>query len=89
MSKWIYTSDQGWVEAKDAKLTPRRPSKHAGSMVRPDIHFESHQLPRNWKHHTGNFSPEGKPRFSSRQEVREAIARADHNEGTQIEYNEL
>ncbi len=53
--------------------------------------FESHQLPRNWKHHKDNgglFSPEGKPRFSSKAQIDEAMAAARH-EGTEIAYGEL
>ena len=52
--------------------------------------FESHSLPRNWKHHKGAFSPEGKPRFSNRGEVDEAVARARHEDSsTEIAYGEL
>ena len=50
--------------------------------------FESTQLPRWWKHHKGEFSPIGKPRYSNRQEVEEDMARARHD-GTQIEYGSL
>ena len=50
--------------------------------------FESHQLPRNWIHHKGEFSPSGKPRYSNRKEIEEDMARA-RNAGTEIEYGEL
>lgn len=57
-----------------------------GSMKFP--RFESHQLPRWWKHHKGAFSPAGKPRFSNRGEVDEAVAAANHDD-THIKYGEL
>ena len=57
-----------------------------GSIAFP--RFESHQLPRYWKHHKGAFSPAGKPRFSNRGEVDEAMARAGHD-GTEMKYGEL
>ena len=50
--------------------------------------FESHQLPRWWKHHKGAFSEHGKPRFTSREQVEDGVARARH-EGTDISYGEL
>lgn len=57
-----------------------------GSIAFP--RFESHQLPRWWKHHKGGFSSEGKPRFSNRGEVDEAVAAANHDD-TEIKYGEL
>jgi hypothetical protein len=50
--------------------------------------FESHQLPRNWKHHKGEFGPTGKPRFANKAEVDEAVARA-RGDDTEIAYGEL
>lgn len=66
---------------------------------RPQIHgardgssnfprFESSQLPRWWKHHKGEFSPTGKPRYNSRREIDEDCARA-REAGTEIEYGQL
>jgi hypothetical protein len=60
---------------------------HEGSTRHP--RFESHQLPRHWRYHKGEFSPSGKPRFSSRKEVDEAMARCRHNDGQEISYGEL
>lgn len=57
-----------------------------GSIAFPN--FESHQLPRWWKHHKGEFGPTGKPRFSNRGEVDEAVAAANHDD-TEIKYGEL
>ncbi len=50
--------------------------------------FESHQLPRWWKHHKGAFGPTGKPRFSNRGEVDESVARANDDD-TEMRYGEL
>jgi len=50
--------------------------------------FESHQLPRWWKHHKGEFGPTGKPRFSNRGEVDESVARANDDD-TEIKYGEM
>jgi len=59
---------------------------HEGSTKFP--RFESSQLPKWWAHHRGEFSPTGKPRYSSRKEVEEDMARA-RQAGTEIEYGEL
>lgn len=49
------------------------------ALLRPEVHYESQSLPRWWKHHQGNFSPSGKPRFSGMREVRESMAVANHH----------
>lgn len=60
---------------------------HEGSTKFP--RFESHQLPRYWKHHKGEFAPNGKPRFATRKQVDEAMARCRGDEGQEIGYGEL
>lgn len=57
--------------------------------VKENVHFESQQLPKWSKHHTGEFSPSGKPRFSSRHEANEYAKRASGSEDTHFEYGEL
>lgn len=59
---------------------------HEGSTKFP--RFESSQLPKWWIHHKGEFSPTGKPRYSTRQEIEEDMARA-RAAGTEIEYGSL
>jgi hypothetical protein len=44
--------------------------------VSPEIHFESHSLPLNWKYAPAVNKKTGKPRFTSRRQVDESIARA-------------
>lgn len=75
------------VRARRIPSTPEIKGAHEGSTAWP--RFESHQLPRNWKHHKGEFSPEGKPRFNSKQEIKEACARASHLEGQEVRHGEL
>ena len=60
--------------------------------VQPDVHFASHQLPRNWEHHKeagGEFNAKGQPVFSNRKQIEESMARARGEEGTTIYHNEL
>lgn len=65
---------------------PQIHGAHEGSSNWP--RFESTQMPRNWIHHRGEFSPSGKPRFDSRRQIDEAMARA-REAGTEMEYGEL
>ena len=61
---------------------------HSGSTKWPT--FESSALPRNWEYHKGEFSPDGKPRFDSRKQIDEALAREnDVSEDTYTAYGEL
>ena len=60
------------------------------------IHFTSQQLPRNWRNartgemYASDYDEKGRPRFSSKKEVREAVAR--HNgeqDEMEMSYGEL
>ena len=61
---------------------PVRPSQRDG-------HFESHQAPRWDPNHKGEFSPSGKPRFTSRTQAQEYARRVSGNTGLDTKYNEL
>ncbi len=50
-----------------------------------DIHFTSNQLPRNWKYGS-DFDRQGKPRFSSKTALHEAMAKAN-DQGDQVEWD--
>lgn len=54
-----------------------------------DGRFESHQLPRWDPNHKGEFSPDGKPRFTSRGEAKEYAKRSSGNTGLDTKYGEL
>ena len=56
---------------------------------RRDLNFVSSQLPRNWKHHKGEFDKQGRPVFTNRRELENSMARARDKEGITIEYDEL
>ena len=61
---------------------------HAGSTKWPRV--ESSALPRWWKHHTGEFSPSGKPRFESRNQIDEACKRENAlSNDLETKYGEL
>lgn len=78
----------GRVVEKEPEVAPDRMQIKCPA----DIHFASHQLPRNWKHHAdsgGEFNAKGQPVFDSSKQVRESVARCRGEEGTNIEYNEL
>lgn len=75
----------GAVIERDGRKLRRLPSMVAAS-VAPNLHFTSHQLPKNWKH-AKQHNPDGTCRFGSHAEVREAMARAKDN-GEQVTYGE-
>ncbi len=80
------THDDGRVfervfSAPEVKVPQAFTARHKG--------VTSHSLPRNWKHHKGEFSPEGKPRFATGAEAANACARAAHLDGTEVAYGEL
>lgn len=75
------------VRARRIPSLPQVKGAHEGSTAWP--YFESRALPRWWKHHKGEFSKEGKPRFSSKKEIDEACARALHDDGTTVKHGEL
>jgi hypothetical protein len=52
--------------------------------VAQDIHFVSDQLPLHWTA-ARDHDEQGRPRFSSRREIDEAVARARHN-GEHVTY---
>lgn len=54
--------------------------------VAESLHFESHQLPKHWKH-AKQHSPDGVCRFESHREIREALASA-RDAGEPISYGE-
>lgn len=58
----------------------RVPSVPAEPKVKKDCHFVSHSLPRNYKHHKGEFDASGRPLFNSWKEQRDTLARSQHNE---------
>jgi len=58
-------------------------------IVRKDEAFQSHQLPKNWKHHKGEFDKKGRPVFRNMREAHEAARRARGEEGTHLYYDEL
>jgi len=58
-------------------------------IVRKDDAFVSRQLPKNWKHHKGQFDQKGRPVFRNMREAHEAARRAQGEEGTNLHYDEL
>lgn len=54
-----------------------------------DGRFESSQLPRWDPNHKGEFSKDGKPRFTSRGEAKEYAKRSSGNTGLDTRYGEL
>ena len=75
------------VRARRIPSLPEIKGAKDGSINWP--RFESHQLPRYWKHHKGEFSKEGKPRFDTKKQIDEACSRAEHADGTTIKHGEL
>lgn len=51
-----------------------------------DVYFASKSLPLWYEHHTGPFNEKGEPCFSSRREVNETVARAQHG-GDYLRYD--
>jgi hypothetical protein len=64
-------------------------SKRFGIIVKKTPNFASNQLPRNWKHHKGQFDSKGRPVFTNRREIENSMARARDKEGITIEYDQL
>jgi len=56
---------------------------------RKELNFASNQLPKNWKHHKGEFDSAGRPVFTSRRQIENSMARARDEEGITIEYDQL
>ena len=77
----------GKVIKYEGRAWVRIPSIPAEPKVKKDCHFVSHSLPRNYKHHKGAFDAAGRPLFSSWNEQRETLARANHNEKSQTVYD--
>jgi hypothetical protein len=61
---------------------PSRPSLRDGR-------FESRSLPRWDPHHRGEFSPDGKPRFTSRVQAQEYARRAGGETDVDVKYGAL
>jgi hypothetical protein len=61
---------------------PVRPSQRDGR-------FESHQACRNDPLHKGEFSKDGKPRFTSRSEAHEYARRVSGETGVDMKYGQL
>jgi hypothetical protein len=58
-------------------------------IVRKDDAFASNQMPRNWKHHKGQFDKKGRPVFRNMAEAHESARRARGEEGAQVHYDEM
>lgn len=58
-------------------------------IVRKNEAFVSQQLPKNWRHHKGEFDKRGRPVFRNMQEAHEASRRARGEEGVNLHYDEL
>jgi hypothetical protein len=58
-------------------------------IVRKDEAFRSHQSPRHWKHHKGEFDKRGRPIFRNMRDAHEAARRARGEEGANVHYDEL
>ena len=56
---------------------------------RKELNFASNQLPKNWKHHKGEFDSAGRPVFTNRRQIENSMARARDEEGITIEYDQL
>ena len=67
---------------------PNRRSKLT-IISRKDVNFASSQLPKNWKHHRGEFDSAGRPVFTNRRQIENSMARARDEEGITIEYDQL
>ena len=67
---------------------PNRRSKLT-IISRKDVNFASSQLPKNWKHHKGEFDSAGRPVFTNRRQIENSMARARDKEGVNIEYDQL
>lgn len=75
----------GSVRYRKGKTFRRMPNVPL-AQVAPEIHFDSHSLPLNWKYAPAVNPKNGKPRFTSKQQVTESIARARHA-GEPIDYD--
>lgn len=76
------------INGREWRRIPSSPQicgAHAGSTQWPS--FESPTQPRWWKHHKGDFAPDGKPRFQTRAEVDWALD-GERNDGTEIAFGE-
>lgn len=85
LSHMAYDHTQDDLGVGKTVAAPTRPSLRDGR-------FESRQLPR-WdpihKAGGGEFSPDGKPRFHSRQEAREYARRVSGETGVATSYGDL
>lgn len=62
-----------------------RLASHTQSVVIPNIHFVSHQLPQGYKY-AKKFDEWGSPCFDSKRELDECVARANH-EGEHLSWD--
>ena len=77
---------------RDGQLVEKQIAQRAEApdiACRSDVQFESRQLPKNWKNHTGSFSADGKPQFHRRYEAHEAAKRMAGEEDMICHYDEL
>lgn len=77
----------GGVIGYGGRMWVRIPSLTAPPKVQKDCHFVSHSLPRNYKHHKGDFDDSGRPLFSSWKEQKDTLARANHGADHDIIYD--
>jgi len=84
MSMIWRNAEEGWVEKEIAPV-----EEGVQARVSRNVDFSSTQMPKYWKHHKGRFDENGKPIYTDRREIANDMARADWEEGTNIEYDAL
>lgn len=78
--------DFGSTVKRGGKTYTRRLQRISPPMVRRDCHIESHSRPRWDPNHKGDFSPDGKPRFSSWSQVQRLCDATSDSKDTVLEY---
>jgi hypothetical protein len=84
--RWFPDGEEPETEEEAFKETPM--SHKGANLVRRNIHFESHQLPRNHPSAKDVCPKTGKPRFTSRYKAEEFVRRA-RDIGENVAYDEL
>ncbi len=85
----------GSTLTRNGKTYRRIPSSNTQGQVQPDLHFVSRSLPRApkhdspWREYHNDFDAQGRPRFSSRHQVEEAVAKHNWAEDTEMTYGSI
>jgi len=74
------------ISRKGKRFTRLLPTSMERPRVKRDCHIVSHSLPRNDPRHKGEFTPEGKPVFTSWNHVNRYQDAASDSDTVQVEY---